>query len=85
MSSHNWREETFSRIMAFNYVVTAQKPTNITSAICCHFTGSDVTNLILCKSTKIDILNVTASGLEVFREIPLYGRIALIKVSTYVI
>ena len=55
--------------MAFNYVVTASKPTNVTHTATGCFTHADTDagthNLIVAKCTRIEIYAMTAEGLQV--------------------
>ncbi|GAB5359336.1 hypothetical protein AAMO2058_000535400 [Amorphochlora amoebiformis] len=60
----------------YNYVVTAHRPTAVTHALTCSFTGSSDRNLILAKSTYIEVKLITSEGLLPLIDIPLYGRIA---------
>lgn len=45
--------------MAFNYVVTAHKPTNVTHSLTGSFTSLEDRNLILIKSTRLEIYTIT--------------------------
>jgi hypothetical protein len=49
--------------MAYNYVVTAQKPTAVTHSLTAAFTGPDQLNLILIKSTRLEIHTMGPEGL----------------------
>ena len=49
----------------FNYVVSAQAPTAVTHAVVGHFTSAGDVNLILGKSTHIEIITLTPEGLQV--------------------
>eukprot|EP00009_Paramoeba_aestuarina_P010924 CAMPEP_0201526994 /NCGR_PEP_ID=MMETSP0161_2-20130828/33637_1 /ASSEMBLY_ACC=CAM_ASM_000251 /TAXON_ID=180227 /ORGANISM="Neoparamoeba aestuarina, Strain SoJaBio B1-5/56/2" /LENGTH=281 /DNA_ID=CAMNT_0047927609 /DNA_START=109 /DNA_END=950 /DNA_ORIENTATION=+ len=57
----------------YNYVVTAQKPTAVTHSVVGNFTDSDDLNLIVCKSSLLEIFKITASGLEPIYDVSLYG------------
>lgn len=65
--------------MTHNYVVTAQKSTAVFNAISGNFTSPTDLNLILDKLCRIEVHLVTAEGLRSLKEIPLNGRISVIK------
>ena len=65
--------------MAYNYLVTAQKPTAINLAVTGNFTGPHDLNLILAKNSRLEIHLVTAEGLKPILDVGLYGRIATMK------
>ncbi|KAI8809869.1 mono-functional DNA-alkylating methyl methanesulfonate N-term-domain-containing protein [Cladochytrium replicatum] len=58
------------------YTVTAYKATSTYYALKGNFTGPSHLNLILGKSSHIEILKVTTSGLEPVLDVDLYARIA---------
>lgn len=61
--------------MAYNYVVTSQKPTAVSVALVCCFTGKSDQNLVLAKGNRIEIHTLTPEGLLPILDVPLYGRI----------
>ncbi|KAK9936890.1 hypothetical protein M0R45_013712 [Rubus argutus] len=63
----------------WNYVVTAHKPTNVTHSCVGNFTGPQELNLIIAKCTRIEILLLTPLGLQPVLDVPIYGRIATLK------
>lgn len=65
--------------MSYNYVVTAQKPTAVNSAVTGNFTGPNDLNLILAKNTRLEIHVVTPEGLKPVLDVGLYGRIATMQ------
>ncbi|BFZ05163.1 hypothetical protein BsWGS_08202 [Bradybaena similaris] len=65
--------------MAFNYVVTAHKPTSVTNGVTGNFTSPTDLNLIIAKNTRLEIYVVTPEGLRPIKEIMIYGRIAVIE------
>eukprot|EP00112_Aurelia_sp_Birch-Aquarium-sp1_P002097 Seg12275.1 transcript_id=Seg12275.1/GoldUCD/mRNA.D3Y31 product="hypothetical protein" protein_id=Seg12275.1/GoldUCD/D3Y31 len=65
--------------MAYSYVVSAQKPTAVNSAVTGNFTGPNDLNLILAKNTRLEIHLVTAEGLKPILDVGMYGRIATMK------
>uniref|UniRef100_A0A0B7AQY1 DNA damage-binding protein 1 n=1 Tax=Arion vulgaris TaxID=1028688 RepID=A0A0B7AQY1_9EUPU len=65
--------------MAFNYVVTAHKPTSVTNGVTGNFTSPTDLNLIIAKNTRVEIYVVTPEGLRPIKEIMIYGRIAVIE------
>jgi len=62
--------------MAYNYVVTAQKPTNIGISITGNFTNPDEINLVISKSSRLEIHTVTPEGLVPQLDVPIYGTIS---------
>ena len=62
--------------MAYNYVVTAQKPTAVSAAVVGHFTGEKDLNLIIAKNTRLEIHLVTPEGLRPLLDVGIYGKIA---------
>ncbi|XP_012942382.1 DNA damage-binding protein 1 isoform X2 [Aplysia californica] len=65
--------------MAYNYVVTAHKPTSVSNGVTGHFTSPSDLNLIIAKNTRIEIYVVTPEGLRPIKEIMIYGKIAVIE------
>jgi len=63
----------------FNYCVTAHKPTVVTHSLVGRFTSPNDLNLIISKSTRIEIHSVTAEGLQPLLDFDIYGRIATIE------
>lgn len=57
-------------------MVSAQKPTAITHAVTGNFTGPDDLNLIVAKTTRIEIHLLTSDGLKPLLDVNIYGRIA---------
>ncbi|KAI3709968.1 hypothetical protein L2E82_39739 [Cichorium intybus] len=64
---------------AYNYVVTAHKPTNVTHSCVGNFTGPQQLNLIIAKCTRIEIHLLTPQGLQPMLDVPIYGRIATLE------
>nr|XP_054761204.1 DNA damage-binding protein 1-like [Lytechinus pictus] len=65
--------------MAYNYVVTAHKPTAVNGCVTGNFTSADDLNLIIAKNTRLEIYVVTPEGLRPIKEIGMYGRIEVLK------
>ncbi|XP_065081415.1 DNA damage-binding protein 1 [Ochlerotatus camptorhynchus] len=65
--------------MAHNYIVTAQKPTAVTACVTGNFTTSSDLNLIVAKSSRLEIYLVTPEGLRPIKEIGINGKIAVMK------
>ncbi|KAJ8467238.1 hypothetical protein OPV22_029790 [Ensete ventricosum] len=63
----------------WNYVVTAQKPTNVTHSCVGNFTSPQELNLIIAKCTRIEIHLLTPHGLQPMLDVPIYGRIATLE------
>lgn len=65
--------------MAHNYIVTAQKPTAVTACVTGNFTSQTDLNLIVAKSSRLEIYLVTPEGLRPIKEIGINGKIAVMK------
>ncbi|ELU03057.1 hypothetical protein CAPTEDRAFT_148808 [Capitella teleta] len=65
--------------MAYNYVVTAHKPTAVTACVTGNFTSTKDLNLIIAKNTRLEVYVVTPEGLRPIKEIGIYGRIAVLE------
>ncbi|XP_060580249.1 DNA damage-binding protein 1-like [Ruditapes philippinarum] len=65
--------------MAFNYFVTAHKPTAVNACVTGNFTSSDDLNLIIAKNSRLEIYVVTPEGLRPVKEVGIYGRIAVLE------
>ncbi|KAI8780683.1 DNA damage-binding protein 1 [Biomphalaria glabrata] len=65
--------------MAYNYVVTAHKPTSVTNGVTGNLTSPTDLNLIIAKNTRVEIYVVTPEGLRPIKEIMIYGRIAVLE------
>eukprot|EP00003_Mantamonas_plastica_P022436 TRINITY_DN380_c1_g1_i2.p1 TRINITY_DN380_c1_g1~~TRINITY_DN380_c1_g1_i2.p1 ORF type:complete len:1241 (+),score=459.79 TRINITY_DN380_c1_g1_i2:225-3725(+) len=64
---------------SFNYVVTAQKPTAVTHSVTGNFTAPNETNLIVCKTSRIELYVLTPEGVQPLLDVPIYGRVAVMK------
>ena len=64
-----------------NYVVTAHPADAVSHALAGHFISSDVEqlDLIVSKSSRLLIYTVGLHGLQPFKEVPLYGRVATMQ------
>ncbi|XP_059156437.1 DNA damage-binding protein 1-like [Physella acuta] len=65
--------------MAFNYVVTAHKPTSVTNGVTGNLTSPTDLNLVIAKNTRVEIYVVTPEGLRPVKEMMIYGRIAVLE------
>ncbi|XP_060805090.1 DNA damage-binding protein 1 [Amyelois transitella] len=65
--------------MAYNYVVTAQKPTAVTACITGNLTSPTDLNLLVAKQSRLEMYLVTPEGLRPMKEVGLYGRVAKMK------
>ncbi|VEN37337.1 unnamed protein product [Callosobruchus maculatus] len=65
--------------MAYHYIVTAHKPTAVTSCVTGNFTSPSDLNLIVAKNTRLEIYLVTPEGLRPIKEVGLYGKVAVMK------
>ena len=62
-----------------NYVVSAQKPTVVNACVVGNFRTPRDSDLIISRINRIEMMLVTEDGLKPHREIPIFGRIALIR------
>ncbi|ESO97964.1 hypothetical protein LOTGIDRAFT_209160 [Lottia gigantea] len=65
--------------MAYNYVVTAHKPTAVNACVTGNFTSPNDLNLIIAKNTRMEIYVVTPEGLRPIKEVGINGRIAVMQ------
>eukprot|EP00906_Rhabdomonas_costata_P037101 RCo052151 len=65
--------------MSYNYVVTAQKPTAVAHCLTANFTSAADLNLIVSKVLRIEVHTVTPEGLQPVVDVPLYGRVILMR------
>eukprot|EP00743_Colponemidia_sp_Colp-15_P005247 GILK01005646.1.p1 GENE.GILK01005646.1~~GILK01005646.1.p1 ORF type:complete len:1143 (+),score=205.41 GILK01005646.1:93-3431(+) len=63
----------------WNYVVTAQKPTSVSHSLTGNFTGPNELNLIIAKSTRIEIYRMGPEGLQPILDVGIYGRISTLR------
>jgi len=63
----------------FAYVVNAHPPSVVTHTLVCNFTSANDLNLILIRSSRMEIYRVSESGIEPLTDVPLYARVADIK------
>lgn len=63
----------------FNYCVTAHKPTAVIASVVGNFTGPNDVNLIIAKSTQIEVHKLTPHGLELVMDLPIFGRVSCIE------
>ncbi|KAL4855081.1 DNA damage-binding protein 1 [Chlorella vulgaris] len=63
----------------FNYVVSAHKPTSVQHSAVGHFTSATDLNLIISKSTRLEVHRLTPEGLQGVLDVPLYGRVAALQ------
>ncbi|WIA28318.1 hypothetical protein OEZ86_010868 [Tetradesmus obliquus] len=63
----------------FNYHVTAHKPTAVRHCAVGSFTSPNETNLIIGRSTHLDIQVLTPEGLKAVQTVPLYGVLSALK------
>uniref|UniRef100_A0A914DYF9 DNA damage-binding protein 1 n=1 Tax=Acrobeloides nanus TaxID=290746 RepID=A0A914DYF9_9BILA len=62
-----------------NYIVSAQKPTVVNAAVFGFFRNAQEQDLVIARINRIELLLVTSEGLKPHREIPIFGRIGVIK------
>merc|ERR1719223_2449475 len=64
------------------YVVTAQKPTNVTHSLRGRFTSPSDDSLIVVKSSRVELHSITPAGLSPILEAPLFGRVSAAELFT---
>lgn len=65
--------------MAYQYFVTAHKPTAVNACATGHFTAPGHLNLVVAKNSRIEIFLVSPEGLRPMKEIGIHGKIAVMK------
>ncbi len=65
--------------MATNYVVSAQKSTAVTCAATGNLTSDEDLNLLIAKTSRLELFTVTAEGLKPLQEIGIFGRLAIVQ------
>lgn len=65
------------------YVVTAHKQSAVTHSVVGQFTSPDDLNLIVTKSSRVEVNLSTDVGLKPITEFNVYGKIAVIEVFRY--
>ncbi len=65
--------------MALNYAVTIHRPTAVTHSVSGQFTGEADINLIIAKSTRLEVHRLTPEGLQPVIDANIYGRIAFMS------
>ena len=65
--------------MAYNYVVSARKPSAVACVACCSFTGPSDHNMIIVKATRLEIHKITENSLEPFVDVPLNGEVQVME------
>ncbi|CAF0960255.1 unnamed protein product [Rotaria sordida] len=66
-------------MVATNYIVTVQRPTQVTALATGYFTSSNELNLIVAKNTHFEIYIIGSEGLKLVKDVCLYGRINVLK------
>jgi hypothetical protein len=69
------------------YAVSAQPPTLVTHTAVCHFTSRSELNLLLVRSTRLEVYRVVVAGgggaeegLDAVLDVPIYGRVTALVV-----
>lgn len=63
----------------YHYVATSAKPSAVSHAVVGHFTAPDELNLVIAKSTRLELHTITPDGLQPLYDVPVYGRIAAMR------
>ena len=61
---------------AFSYVVTSSKPTSVSNAVVGSFTAPGARDLIVAKTSRLELFSIEVDGLSPLFEVQVYGRIA---------
>tara|TARA_Y100000780_G_scaffold230013_1_gene251127 strand:- start:1031 stop:1315 length:285 start_codon:yes stop_codon:yes gene_type:complete len=61
---------------AFSYVVTSSKPTSVSNAVVGSFTAPGARDLIVAKTSRLELFSIEADGLSPLFEVQVYGRIS---------
>jgi hypothetical protein len=64
----------------YSYVVTAHRPSAVAQSATAAFTADADINLIISKVTRMEIHRLTEDGLQGIADVPIYGRIACMRV-----
>lgn len=62
-----------------HYVVSVQQPTAVTHCIKGHFLSPSSVDVVVAKTSKLELYSVAESGLIPVYEVPIYGRIAALS------
>jgi hypothetical protein len=71
-----------SQTEAYNYVVTAHRPSAVTESLVATFTGPKDINLIVSKCLRIEIHRLLPDGLQGIADVPIYGRVVQMRVRS---
>ena len=79
-----WREwgaaaATKTPSAGMNYVVTAHPADAVSHALVSNFISEDELDLIVSKGSRLVIYSAGPEGLQPFKEVPMYGRIATME------
>ncbi|RXG55188.1 DNA damage-binding protein 1 [Armadillidium vulgare] len=64
---------------AYNYVVTAHKPTSVTACATGHLTSPTDLNLVIVRNNRVELHLVTPEGLKPLKELTIYGKISCLR------
>ncbi|CAL4129658.1 unnamed protein product [Meganyctiphanes norvegica] len=67
---------------AYNYVVTAHKPTAVTACATGHLTSPTDLNLVVARNNRVELHLVTPEGLRPLKELTIYGKISCMHLFT---
>lgn len=66
----------YSLWMSHHYVVSAQQSTTVTHCLKGHFLSDESLDIVLAKSSKLEIYSVTETGFSPIFEVPIFGRVS---------
>lgn len=65
--------------MAQLYCVSAHNPTRVSHSLTCSFTSAEQRNLVIAKTSRLEVHVVSTDGLHPVCDINVYGRIATLS------
>ena len=66
----------YSLWMSHHYIVSAQQSTTVTHCLKGHFLSAESLDIVLAKSSKLEIYSVTETGFTPIYEVPIFGRVS---------
>ncbi|KAI6221851.1 DNA damage-binding protein 1 [Aphelenchoides fujianensis] len=72
-------EAPTSQRQSTSYIVSAQKPTVVNGCVVGNFRNEQDLDLVIARINRIELLLITEEGLKPYRELPIFGRIAIVR------